>query len=224
MSYPNSLDSFTDPSGTDFLNSPDHANQHINKNTAIESIETKLGIDSSADSNSIDYFLKHASGTFKLHDHTNEANIPEANITMNTTTGHDHDGTDSKKVAAANLSDYTAWTTHTPVFAGFSANPSAYSSRYLQIGKTVIWKHMPGTGGTSNATTFTMTLPVTAGSSAACWIHAGVRDNGTWGGGGIGILANDDTVITLGKVYPTTGAFTNSGTKDTAFILIYEAA
>jgi hypothetical protein len=44
--YPNSLDSFTNPTGTDQLNSltVPHANQHANANDAIEAIEAELGI------------------------------------------------------------------------------------------------------------------------------------------------------------------------------------
>lgn len=45
--YPSSLDSFTNPTSTDSLDSPNHANQHADANDAIEAIETKLGIGAS---------------------------------------------------------------------------------------------------------------------------------------------------------------------------------
>ena len=45
--YPTSLDSFTNPTANDSLNSPSHALQHANANDAIEAIEAKLGIGTS---------------------------------------------------------------------------------------------------------------------------------------------------------------------------------
>ena len=42
-SYPNSIDSFTNPSATDPLSNPAHAGQHSDANDAIEAIETTLG-------------------------------------------------------------------------------------------------------------------------------------------------------------------------------------
>lgn len=42
-SYPNSIKTFTNPSGTDKLSSPPHALQHENENDEITAIETELG-------------------------------------------------------------------------------------------------------------------------------------------------------------------------------------
>lgn len=61
------------------LNNPSHVTHHTNEDDTIEALQTKVGIDSSAVITSLDYILK------------------------NTTGGHDHDGTDSKKVIATNL-------------------------------------------------------------------------------------------------------------------------
>jgi len=47
MAYPTALDSFTSPTSSDYLNSPAHATQHSNANSAIVALETKLGIGSS---------------------------------------------------------------------------------------------------------------------------------------------------------------------------------
>ena len=43
-SYPASLDSFTNPSTGDPLNSPSHAGQHVDINDAMEAVQTKLGV------------------------------------------------------------------------------------------------------------------------------------------------------------------------------------
>jgi hypothetical protein len=42
--YPTSLDTFSNPSGTDSLNSPSHSLQHADINDAVEALETKIGI------------------------------------------------------------------------------------------------------------------------------------------------------------------------------------
>lgn len=59
MAFPVTLDSFTNPLSSDFLNSPSHAGQHANANNAIAAIEAKLGIDGSAVTTSVDYLLRH---------------------------------------------------------------------------------------------------------------------------------------------------------------------
>jgi hypothetical protein len=54
-SFPNNIDSLTNPNASDPLSNPSHANQHINANDAIEALQTKVGIDGSSDVNSLDY-------------------------------------------------------------------------------------------------------------------------------------------------------------------------
>lgn len=61
--YPTSLDSFTNPTANDSLNSPSHALQHANANDAIEALEAKLGIgDSTAGSATSGYVLTAGTG------------------------------------------------------------------------------------------------------------------------------------------------------------------
>lgn len=45
--YPTSLDAFVNPTGSDFLNSPNHVDQHSQVNDAVEALEAKLGIGAS---------------------------------------------------------------------------------------------------------------------------------------------------------------------------------
>jgi len=47
VSYPTSLDSLTNPSGTDSVATVSHSSQHSNANDAIEALEAKLGISAS---------------------------------------------------------------------------------------------------------------------------------------------------------------------------------
>lgn len=42
--YPTSIDSFTNPTSGDTLDSPSHAAQHANINDAVEAVQTKLGV------------------------------------------------------------------------------------------------------------------------------------------------------------------------------------
>ena len=53
--FPTSLDTLTNPSATDTLDSPPHDEQHADANDAIEAIQAKVGIDSSAVTTSLDY-------------------------------------------------------------------------------------------------------------------------------------------------------------------------
>ena len=56
--FPGTKDNFLNPIGTDLLENAEprleHSTQHANANDAIEALEAKVGIDTSADSNSLD--------------------------------------------------------------------------------------------------------------------------------------------------------------------------
>jgi len=54
-SYPASLDSFTNPTAVDTLDSPPHDTQHADANDAIEALQAKVGVDGSAVTTSLDY-------------------------------------------------------------------------------------------------------------------------------------------------------------------------
>lgn len=58
--FPTSLDTLTNPIGTNTLDSPDHAGQHADANDAIEALQAKVGVDSSTVTTSIDYKLVRA--------------------------------------------------------------------------------------------------------------------------------------------------------------------
>lgn len=53
--FPSSLDSFTNPTAVDTLDSPPHDTQHADANDAIEALQAKVGADSSAVTTSHDY-------------------------------------------------------------------------------------------------------------------------------------------------------------------------
>lgn len=53
--FPGSLDTLTNPTSGDSLNSPSHSAQHANVNDAVEALQAKVGVDSSAVTTSLDY-------------------------------------------------------------------------------------------------------------------------------------------------------------------------
>ena len=55
--FPTSLDTLTNPDGTSSLSNPSHATQHSNANDAIEALQLKVGVNGSANTNSLDYRL-----------------------------------------------------------------------------------------------------------------------------------------------------------------------
>ena len=54
-SFPSGLDSFTNPTAVDTLDSPPHDTQHADANDAIEALQSKVGVDGSAVTTSLDY-------------------------------------------------------------------------------------------------------------------------------------------------------------------------
>ena len=60
--FPASLDTLTNPTSSDSLSSPSHSAQHANVNDAVEALQAKVGVDSSAVTSSLDYKVAdHAS-------------------------------------------------------------------------------------------------------------------------------------------------------------------
>lgn len=57
-SFPTSLDALTNPASGDTLNAPSHSTQHANSNDAIEALQAKVGVNSSAVTTSLDYKMR----------------------------------------------------------------------------------------------------------------------------------------------------------------------
>lgn len=75
-SFPTSIDSFSNPAGTDVTglttgqSTVTHSTQHANANDAIEALEAKVGVNSSAVTTSLDYKLTNTSSSNPGHKHT----------------------------------------------------------------------------------------------------------------------------------------------------------
>jgi len=58
--FPNSVDAFTNPTSGDTLDNPPHDQQHADINDAMEAVQTKIGVDNSAVTTSLDYLVRSA--------------------------------------------------------------------------------------------------------------------------------------------------------------------
>jgi hypothetical protein len=121
-------------------------------------------------------------------------------------------------------SGFPTWFNWTAVYTGFSADPVGYS-RFKIDGTAVIAHHRePSPGGTSNATGFTVSLPVQAATqSVAPWENLITTvDNGAFDADAGKAFIN--SAGTVANIVRATGAgFTASGSKRiTSFTLIYE--
>jgi len=56
--FPTSLDNLTNPASTDPTDAPSHSQQHADANDAIEALETKVGINNSSNTSSLDYRVR----------------------------------------------------------------------------------------------------------------------------------------------------------------------
>lgn len=64
INFPVSLDTLTNPLGSDSMVAVPHADQHADANDAIEALQAKVGIDGSEDVNSLDYKVRNSSSGF----------------------------------------------------------------------------------------------------------------------------------------------------------------
>ncbi len=81
--FPVSLDSLSNPTATDKQNNPDHATQHANANDAIEALQIKVGIDSSAVTTSHDYKLSTITGSDKVQPQSTAVTLTGAQTLTN---------------------------------------------------------------------------------------------------------------------------------------------
>lgn len=119
------------------------------------------------------------------------------------------------------------WQAWTPTFTGFSSAPTGVSARYKQVGKTVYATWVFPNSATSNATTFTISLPVAVSSSAIQFISCiQVRDSGTTQSTPGIIVVDPATSTTVATIFKNTAAaaFTASGDKRASGSFFYEAA
>jgi hypothetical protein len=112
-----------------------------------------------------------------------------------------------------------SWVNYTPVWGGFSADPTILRAVYFRIGK-MCTVHVNTSGGTSNATTLTVTLPFPAkynNPQAALCVNNGSTVV-PWGR--IDPVASSS--VANGYITSGAGAWTASGAKRISFMITYE--
>lgn len=112
-----------------------------------------------------------------------------------------------------------SWISWTPTFTGFSADPTNVDARYFRTGNKIDIR-ISMTGGTSNATTFTMTLPFNA---LAVYHYSLLLFNSGASVSGRGSMAAGSNVLTMFAT-GAGGAWTASGIKAAPISLTYEKA
>lgn len=123
----------------------------------------------------------------------------------------------------ATIAQAVAWASWSPVYTGYSVNPTVSVAHYIQIGKIVIATLEHSAYGTSNTTALTLTLPIAA-KSAQTLLGGRIRDNGGYSTT-IGVLVTSagSTVATAFRDMTGT-AWTAANGKGLDFTIIYEAA
>lgn len=165
--FPTSLPNL---SGTDYANNTPLANTHPDLhdsvNEELDAVITKVGIDSSADTNSLDYKLKSTSSSNPGHKHTlaNGATDVTASVAeVNTLDGI------TATVGELNLTDGLgdAWTSFTPSWTNITVGSGTSVGFYKQIGKTVIGYVQFTYGSGSSVGAVSLTPPVTPKTGVA---------------------------------------------------------
>ncbi len=112
----------------------------------------------------------------------------------------------------------SAWTTWTTTYSGFSADPTQ-TLLYNKVGRIVtVFASIISGAGTSNATTFTMTLPYAAVAEIRIPVHA--VDNTSTTTVGRADTAASSTTLTLNSSIGG-AAWTASGSKYVSFCFSY---
>lgn len=115
-----------------------------------------------------------------------------------------------------------AWQDWVPVWTGFSVDPSSVVARFIEIDKLVI-AILDSADGTSDATGFTVTLPVAAKAGVSQKFVVRITDNGI-NPTPPGLLATrSGSAIADVLLNLNFAAFTASGGKKVQFVIPYEA-
>lgn len=238
MDFPTGLDTFVNPTPTSPSNNPSLSSQQSDQNDAIEALESKVGVNNSAVTTSIDYLLKSTSSSNPGHKHT------LANGATDVTASKDEvnilDGatiTTAELNALGGIND--AFTLYTPTISGsVSAIGNAVISTYFkQIGKMVFVKGQITFGTTTSFTAgnLTMSLPVTAGNFMGNILGTGYLENNGLAGyacfpqmGGTTsiyfVVLNTSSTYAAPNIVSNTVPFTWADTDFIRFNFWYEAA
>jgi hypothetical protein len=150
-------------------------------------------------------------------DDTNIASVSGSKIANGTVT--------NAKLSTAAGEPGGAWQTWTPTYTGFSAAPTGGTYRYKVVGKTVHVAVKTPNNGTSNSTSFTMTLPLTCanipGMEWQCTLN-NLVNNGSVVGPGFGYLGPNTNIIFFSINSAGAGWTASGGKRINGMYLVYE--
>ena len=170
ITFPTTLDTLTNPSSTDTLDSPSHSSQHSDVNDAVEALEAKVGVDSSAVTSSLDYKVTNTSSSNPGHKHTlaNGATDVTASVSeLNTL-----DGITSSTAELNILDGVTADATEINTLDGITASTAELNKTDGVAGDIV------GTTDTQTLTNKTLTSPsITLNTNALMGYNVNLADD-----------------------------------------------
>lgn len=133
-SFPTSLDSLTNPTSTDTTTAVDHAAQHANANDAIEALQTKVGINSSAVTSTHDYKLSEVTSTDKAVGKTATQTLTNKRITVRSSSSTANSATPSINTDNADIFIITGQTNNiTSMTSGLSGTPTEGQTLWLAM-------------------------------------------------------------------------------------------
>ena len=184
--FPTSLDSLTNPTASDKLNSVTvpHASQHADINDAVEALEAKVGVDGSSVVTSHDYLIDKQSVVPYDDASARTTAVPspvegQMSYLKDTNTVEVYDGSAWAAVGGGTYTDYT------PSFTNFTLGNGTVVARYTQVQDFVHYWGLITLGSTSSmGTAPRLTLPVTSAnttnnnfSSNVWYENPGVQNN-----------------------------------------------
>ena len=207
--YPTSLDNFTNPTVSDYLNSTTvpHATQHSDLNDAVENLQAKVGIDSSADTDSIDYKVTDAASRITTLEAGATANavVAYADLSARTAANPSPSEGDVSWQEDTNRFDIyngSAWAqvavgdvvAFTPSWTNFTPGNAIESWHYVRLNGCVFFAGATVLGSTSAVTgSFRFAIPV--GSQLSVDVaHVGsgyLNQGGNYALSQIDVLAGD---------------------------------
>jgi hypothetical protein len=119
---------------------------------------------------------------------------------------------------AASPQGYPGWFNFAPSATGFSGSPTVNAAKFAVQGRTCFIEI--DITGTSNATTFTITLPISAAVTPAEWLVFGINNGANVNGPCLGEIT-PGTTLSFYKD-PTGAGWTASGTKRVITYIHYE--
>jgi hypothetical protein len=125
VNFPASLDAFSNPSGADSQEAADHAGMHADAFDAIVALQSKLGVDGSADEASVDYRLAAVESVVEgvssdVSDIEGDVSALDGRVTaLENAAG----GGGGGAAVPPDIAGFKAWVADPTLFAGLNLNP-----------------------------------------------------------------------------------------------------